>query len=58
MKHRLLAVTIALVALAATAPAAQAGFGSSPGRTAPAASAANAFGDWIDDVERPPKGYR
>jgi hypothetical protein len=36
MKHRLLAVTIALAALAA----------------------ANAFGDWIDDIERPPKGYR
>ena len=55
MYQRLLPVTIALIAMTATA-APQAGFGSSP--RSHSQEMDHGYGEWIADTERPSEGYR
>ena len=60
MNQRLLAVTIALIAMTATAAPAQAGFGSSPGSrsTEMGHGGPIEWGEWIADIERPSEDFR
>ena len=65
MNQRLLAVTISLIAMIATAAPAQAGFGSSPGSRSQEMDHGRSltrgpthYGEWIADVERPSEGHR